>query len=96
MAGHVQGDQSLEDDCPSWPSGTQENQQTCGCATICHHIKYRAKSSGLVEVSRRVSIQGIQQTRNTVEEGAGTRMKRHVVERSDSEDDTRVPFQGQS
>lgn len=88
MTCHVQTDQTLEDDGPSWPSRAQEHKQAGSCATVRHHVKHCAEGCRLVEVPRRVPIQGIEQARNTVQKGACTRMKRHVVERSDGKDDS--------
>lgn len=62
MAGHVQANQALENNGPPRPGRAQENKQTSSCATVCHHIKHGTKGGRLVEISRGVSIQGIQQT----------------------------------
>lgn len=96
MTCHIQTDQTLEDDGPSWPSRAQEHKQACSCATVRHHVKHCAEGCGLAEVSRRIPIQGIQQTRDTVQKGACTRMKRHVVERSDGKDDSRISLKRQN
>lgn len=62
MAGHVQANQTLENNGPPRPSRAQENKQTSSGATVCHHIKHCTKGGRLVEVSRGVPIQGVQQT----------------------------------
>ena len=87
MASHVQTNQALEDDGPAWPSRAQENKKACGCATVCYHVKHSTEGGRLVEITRCISIQGIQQARNTVEDGASTRVKWHIVEGGNGEDD---------
>ena len=90
VARHVQRDQTLEDDRPARPSGTQENQEARGRATIRHHVQDGTKSGGLFEVPSGISVQRIQQTRDTVKNGASPRVEGHVVKRRDGEDDSGV------
>lgn len=61
VTGEVQRNQALENDRPPRPRGAEEYQQTGGCAPVRHHVEHRTKSGGLIVVSRRISIQGIQQ-----------------------------------
>lgn len=92
MTGHIQTNQALENNSPSRPSRAQKHQQARSCATIRHHVKHRSEGRRLVKVPRGVPIQGIQQARHTVQQRACARMQRHVVERSNREDDSRIPW----
>lgn len=90
VTGHVQSDQALEDNGPSWPGGAQEDQQTRGRAPIRHHVQHRTKCGRLVIVARRISIQSIQQARHAVKEGARPRVQRHIVEGGHRQHNTRI------
>lgn len=59
VTGQVQTDETLEEDGPSGPSGTQENKQTGSGTAISDHIQDRAERGGLVEVTRCHTIQRI-------------------------------------
>lgn len=91
VARHVQADQSLEDNGPPRPCGAQKDQQTRRGAAICHHVQDRTESGRLIEVSGSISIQCIQQTGHAIQDGAGARVKGHVVEGGNGEDDSGVP-----
>jgi hypothetical protein len=79
VAGHIQTNQSLEDDSPTGPGGTEEDQETRGCAAVSHHVQHRAEYGRLVEVASRIAVKRVQQTRHRVEERAGSRVEGHVV-----------------
>lgn len=91
MASHIQANQALEDDCPARPGRAQENKKACSCATVCYHVEHSTEGGRLVEITCRIPIQGIQQARNTVKEGASTRVKWHIVEGSNGEDYACIP-----
>lgn len=95
MAGHVDGDQALENNRPPRPGGAQEHQQTCGGAAVRDHVQHGSERGGLVEVARGVPVQGIQKTRDSVEDGAGSGVEGHIVQRGHGQDDARVPCRQQ-
>ena len=74
MAREVQGDETLEQEGPSWPCRRKEDQETRRCATICNHIEDGTKSRRLFEVSRSISIKRVEKARDAVEEGACPRV----------------------
>lgn len=59
VTGHVEADQTLEDDCPTRPGGAQEDQQTSGCAAVSHHVQDCTEGGRLVEITRCVAIQRV-------------------------------------
>jgi hypothetical protein len=94
VAGEIKSNQTLEDDGPSREGGGQEDNETgCGAA-IRHHVEDGAEASRLFVDARDVAIEGVEETRDTVEERARARMEGHVVEGCDSEDDSRVAWRG--
>jgi len=56
----IQGDEHLEQDGVIGVSCTQEHQQARSRTPIRDHVQHRTKLCRLVELARRVSIQGIQ------------------------------------
>ena len=84
VTSHIDSDQALEDNRPTRPGGAQENQQTSRGTAIRNHIQDRAEGSRLIEIPRRVPIQGIKEARNTVKNRASSRVKRHIIQGSDS------------
>lgn len=91
VTSHVQANQTLEHDSPAGPGGAQENEQARGSAAVRDHIQDGAEGGRLVVVPSSIAIQCIQQTRHTIEDRAGARVKGHVVERGDGKDHTEVP-----
>lgn len=79
VAGHVQADETLEEDGPPGPGGAQEDQETRGSAAVGNHVQHCTKGGGLVEVSCCITVQGVQQTGHRIEEGAGPGMEGHVI-----------------
>jgi hypothetical protein len=79
VTGHIQTNQSLEDDSPAGPGRAEEDQETRGCATVSHHVQHRAEGSRLVEVASCISVQRVQQTRHRVKERTGSGVEGHVV-----------------
>jgi len=92
MAGEVETDEELEDHAPARHSGRKEDKEAGGGAAICHHVQDSSELCGLVEGTGSVAIESIQKARDAVEEGACARMKGHVVERAQSEEDTSVAW----
>jgi hypothetical protein len=92
VAREVEGDQTLEEDGPAGEGGRQENQQTRRGAAVRDHVQDGAEARRLLEVARGIAVQRIQQARDAVQERAGARVQRHVVERGDGEDDARVAW----
>ncbi len=90
VTGQIQADQALEDDAPSRPCGREEYQQARGRAAIGHHVEHGAEGGGLVVVAGGDAVEGIEEAGDRVEEGAGSWVEGHVVERGDGEDDSRV------
>lgn len=92
VAGKVKGNQTLEDDGPSGEGRGQEDDEAGGGAAIRHHVEDGAEASRLFVDARDVAIEGVEETRDTVEERARARMEGHVVEGCDSEDDSHVAW----
>lgn len=90
VARHVQRDQTLEDDRPARPGGAQEDQEARGRAAVCYHVQDGTVRGRLFKVPSGISVQRIQQTRDTVEDGASPRMEGHVIKRRNGEDDSEV------
>lgn len=90
MARHIQGNQALEDNGPPGPGGAQEDQETRGGATVRHHVQHGTEGGGLVEVSRGISIQGIQQARYTVQERTRSGMDGHIVKGGDGQNNPQI------
>ena len=66
MAGEIQTDQTLEDDCPSWEGRCQEDKETARGAAVRHHVENGAKCGSLIVSSRCHAICGIQDAGETV------------------------------
>lgn len=79
VASQVQTDQALKQDRPPRPGRAQEDQKTRGGAPIRDHVEHTTKSRGLVVESRKISIQRIEETRDTVEKRACAGVEGHVV-----------------
>lgn len=90
MARQIQTNQALKHQTPARESGRQEHEQTGSGAAIGDHIEDGAKFRGLTEVARGEAIEGVEQTRDGVEEGAGARVQGHVVEGEEGEKDAGV------
>jgi hypothetical protein len=87
VAGEIQTDQALEDNTPSGKGRRKEHQQAGRGAAVGHHVKDCAECGGLVEMAGSETVKSIEETGYAVEEGAGARMERHVIEGGNSEDD---------
>lgn len=91
VTGQVQANQTLEDDSPSGPGGAQEDNQARGRATVGHHIQHGAESGRLVKVTRRITIQCVEQARDAVKKRTRARVEGHVVEGCESKDNSEIP-----
>ena len=80
VTGQIEADQPLEDDRPARERRRQEDQQARCCAPICHHVEYGAELGRLVEAAGGVAVEGVEDAGYGVEEAAGSRVERHVVE----------------
>jgi hypothetical protein len=90
VASEIKRDKALEENSPS-REGRRKEDEEAGCgASVGHHVQDGAESGRLFEPSSGVAIEGIEEARYRVEEAACARMEWHVVERCDSEDDSRV------
>ncbi len=94
VARQVERDEALKEDGPAREGGRQEHQQAGGSAAVRHHVEYGAEARRLLKVAGGVAVQGVEQAGHAVEEGAGARVQRHVVERGEGEDDARVAWRG--
>lgn len=56
MAGQIQANQRLEENRPSRPGGTQEDQQTSRRASICDHVEHRPKPGCLLEITSCIAV----------------------------------------
>ncbi len=92
MARQIQTDQALEEQGPPRPRGTEEYQQTGRRATIGDHVQDGAEPGGLLEVSGCQAVQGVEETRDTIQERTSSRMEGHVVQGRDGEDDPGVTW----
>lgn len=92
VAGEVERDKALEDDGPAGEGGGQEDEQAGGRAAVGHHVEHRAEARGLLKVARGIAVEGVEEARDAVEDRAGARVQRHVVERGDGQDDARVAW----
>lgn len=79
VAGKVETDEQLEDHAPSGLGRRQKDEETCRGAAVRHHIQHCAELCGLLELAGSVAVQGIEQTRDAVEQGAATRVQRHEI-----------------
>ena len=94
VARQVERDEALEDDGPAREGGRQEHQQAGGGAAVRHHVEDGAEARRLLKVAGGVAVEGVEQAGHAVEERAGARVQRHVVERGEGEDDARVAWRG--
>lgn len=95
VTGEIETDQALEDDTPARKGGSQKDQQTgCGAA-VGHHIEYGTECGGLVVSAGCDSVGRIEKAGYAIQTGAGPGMQRHVVERSDCEDNSGISWRGQ-
>lgn len=90
VAGKVEGDQTLEDDCPSGEGGRQENTERGSGTSIGHHIHDGAEACRLFEVPRRIAVEGIKEAGDAIEGATSPWVVRHVVEGYNSEDNSEV------
>lgn len=90
VTGQIQADQALENNGPPGPGGAQENDQARGRAAVRHHIQHSTKGGRLIEVTRRISIQCVEQTRDAIKQGTCSRVEGHVIKGCDGEDDSEV------
>ena len=91
VAGKVKGDEPLEDDGPTGEGGGEKNEEARGSAAIGDHVENGAEAGRLLTDTGGVAIEGVEQTRDAVEERAGARVEWHVVEGCEGEDDSGVP-----
>ena len=93
VTGHIQADETLEDDGPAGPSRAEEDQKTRGSAAIGDHVQHCTESGGLVEVSCCITVQAVQQTGHRVEEGTGPGVEGHVVQRGEGQKDPGISWE---
>lgn len=74
VTGQIQADQALEDDAPSRPCRREEDQQAGGRAAIGDHVEHCAEGGGLVVAAGGYAVEGVEEARDRVEEGAGSRV----------------------
>ena len=82
MACKVQTDEELEDHAPPRLCGRKKDQQTSSGTSVSYHVQDSAELGRLIKAARSITVQGIQQAGDAVEEGAATWVKWHVVELS--------------
>lgn len=56
VAGHIQGDKTLEEERPTGPGRRKEDEEASSGAAIRHHVQNSAELGGLFEVARSISI----------------------------------------
>ena len=61
VAGHVEGDQALEDDGPAGEGGGEEDEQAGRRATVSDHVEHSAEAGGLVQVAGGIAVEGVEQ-----------------------------------
>lgn len=83
----IETDQPLEDDSPSGKGRCKEHQQTRRGAPVRHHVQHCTEGSPLVIPSGGHTVRGIEDARETVQSRTRPRVERHVIERSDRQDD---------
>jgi hypothetical protein len=92
VASQIQRNEALENNAPPGKCLRQKDQQTGGGAPVRDHVQYRTELCGLLESTGCVAVEGIEETRYTVQERACAWMERHVVEGGYGKDDTRVAW----
>jgi hypothetical protein len=90
MAREVQRDEPLEEDSPPGEGGREEDEEARRRAPVRHHVQDGPEPRRLVKVARRIAVERVEEFRDRVQEGAGSGVEGHVVERGDGEDDARV------
>lgn len=90
VAGEVERNQALEHNRPSREGRGQKHQQARGGAAVRDHVQHGAEASRLVECSGSISVEGVEQARDAVEQGARARVQGHIVEGRNSKDDSAV------
>lgn len=80
VAGHVEGDQALEDDGPPGEGGGEEDEQAGRRAAVRDHVEHSAEAGGLVKVASGIPVEGVEKTRDAVEQRACSGVEGHVVE----------------
>lgn len=90
VARKVEGDEALEENGPSRKGRGQEDEQARGGAAIRHHVEDGAEARRLLEEAGSVAVESVEQAGDTVEDGAGSGVQRHVVERGNGEDDSEI------
>lgn len=93
VAGEVERNQALEDDGPSGKSRRQKDEQARGGAAVGDHVQDGAEPGRLVKGPGGISVEGVEQARDAVEQGARARVQRHVVQGRNGEDDSAVSWQ---
>lgn len=92
MAREIEGDEALKHDRPARKRRREKDQQTRRRAAIRHHVQHGAEAGRLAEVAGGVAVQGVEETGHAVEDCAGARVERHVVEGAQGEDDAHVAW----
>lgn len=80
VTGKVQRDQALEEDGPPREGRRQEDEEARSRAAIRDHIKYSAEARALLVQASGVTVEGVEKTRDAVENGACSWVQRHIVE----------------
>lgn len=92
VAREVQRDEALEQDGEARERRREEDEQAGGGAAVGHHVKHGAEARRLLEVTRSVAVQRVEELRDAVEERARARVEGHVVEGPHGEDDAGVAW----
>lgn len=90
VASEIERNQALENDGPPRKGRREEDEEARRSATIRDHVENSTESSRLIKCASSIAIESIEQARHTVEERAGSWVKRHVIERGEGEDDTEI------
>lgn len=79
VAGEIESNQALEKNGPSREGRGQEDEEARRGAAIRHHVENGAETRRLFKNSGGVAINGIEEARDAVQDGAGSRVDGHVV-----------------
>lgn len=88
VAGKVEGDEGLEENGPAGKGRGEKDEEARRGAAVGDHVEDGAEAGGLLKDAGGVAVEGVEEAGDAVEDGAGSRMQGHVVERGDGEDDS--------
>ena len=93
VAREVEGNEALEQDGEAREGGREEDKQAGGGAAVRHHVEDGAEARRLLEVTRGIAVQRVEELRDGVEERARARVEGHVVEGAYGKNDAGVACQ---